>query len=56
MANDKLTPISHTEAIEWAMRVLEQTEINTTVVAQAIADTVPEEMEALVRLARGSNA
>ncbi len=32
MANDKLTAISHTKAIEWAMGVLKQPEINTAVV------------------------
>lgn len=40
MANDKLTTISHTKAIEWAMNVLKKTEINTTVVVQTHWSTV----------------
>ena len=34
MANDKLTTISHAEAIEWAMQALDQSEINTAVVVE----------------------
>ena len=34
MAKNKLTTISHAETIEWAMKVLEKTEINTEIIVQ----------------------
>jgi hypothetical protein len=34
MANNKLTVISHSEIIEWAIQILKQSEINTTVVVE----------------------
>ncbi len=34
MAKDKLTAISHTETIEWAMKALKQTELNTAVIVE----------------------
>ncbi len=40
LMNNNASSIEHTEAIEWAMKALEQTELNMTVVAQTYWSTV----------------
>lgn len=40
MSNDKLTAVSHTEIIEWAMKLLKQSEANTTVIVETAWSTV----------------